>query len=138
MTSRKKTPPPIVLLENVCNAPWDVIAKRFEKLGYASHYARFRHEEVHVRTDVFLPCPLTCVLFILVRHDVRPHFSNTTAHERKPPHNKIKYTHRKLKSPPHSIFLFNSLELHPSTMTRPKAVLFDIFNYPSSAALYRR
>lgn len=58
----KKHMPPIVLLENVCNAPWDVVAKRFEDVGYASHFTRFDTKKYyipHTRTRVYLLAILT-------------------------------------------------------------------------------
>lgn len=35
-----KHQPPIVILENVSNAPWDEVVERFEKIGYDATYIR--------------------------------------------------------------------------------------------------
>lgn len=58
----KKHMPPVVLLENVCNAPWEVVAKRFEDIGYASHFTRLDTKKYyipHTRTRVYLLAILT-------------------------------------------------------------------------------
>ena len=53
----KKNKPPIVLLENVCQAPWEIVAKKFEEIGYASHFIRLDTKKYHIphtRTRVYL------------------------------------------------------------------------------------
>ena len=36
----KNHQPPLVILENVCSAPWDRVAEYFEKIGYSADYLR--------------------------------------------------------------------------------------------------
>ncbi|EEH52499.1 SNF2 super family [Micromonas pusilla CCMP1545] len=57
MTWIKKHEPPIVILENVCGAPWDKIAERFRQQGYQADYTRLdtkRYYIPHTRTRVYL------------------------------------------------------------------------------------
>ncbi|KAJ7623135.1 hypothetical protein FB45DRAFT_980127 [Roridomyces roridus] len=49
--------PPIVILENVCSAPWARVAEEFEKIGYSAKYQRFDtkfYYIAHTRTRVYL------------------------------------------------------------------------------------
>lgn len=49
--------PPIVILENVCSAPWDKVAAEFEKIGYSARSARFDTKQYyipHTRTRGYL------------------------------------------------------------------------------------
>ncbi|WVQ93615.1 hypothetical protein IAU59_000691 [Kwoniella sp. CBS 9459] len=53
----KKHQPPIVILENVCNAPWDKVVEYFGKIDYDAQYARLDTKEYyipHTRTRVYL------------------------------------------------------------------------------------
>jgi site-specific DNA-cytosine methylase len=53
----KKFMPAVVILENVCGAPWDLIRQRFEKEGYSSEWMRLdtKHYYIpHTRTRVYL------------------------------------------------------------------------------------
>jgi len=53
----RKSQPPIVILENVCNAPWDQVAKRFNDEGYHAQFMRVdtkRFYIPHTRTRVYL------------------------------------------------------------------------------------
>ena len=53
----KNHKPPIVILENVCQAPWEEVARRFENVGYASHFLRLDTKKYyipHTRTRVYL------------------------------------------------------------------------------------
>ncbi|ODQ51905.1 hypothetical protein SAICODRAFT_94475 [Saitoella complicata NRRL Y-17804] len=52
-----KNRPPVVILENVCNAPWDKVKKAFEKEGYSAQFQRFDTKQYyipHTRTRVYL------------------------------------------------------------------------------------
>ncbi|KAL0478716.1 hypothetical protein AKO1_008316, partial [Acrasis kona] len=52
-----KNKPPIVILENVCSAPWDRVQKIFEKKGYKATFVRFDTKNYyipHTRTRVYL------------------------------------------------------------------------------------
>ena len=49
--------PPIVILENVCSAPWDKVAAEFEGIGYSARSARFDTKQYyipHTRTRGYL------------------------------------------------------------------------------------
>jgi len=53
----EKFQPPIVILENVCGAPWDKVKKAFEDKGYEADYQRVDtkfHYIPHTRTRVYL------------------------------------------------------------------------------------
>ena len=53
----KKHRPPIVILENVCSAPWPRVQKYFEKTGYSAGYTRVDTKFYyipHTRTRVYL------------------------------------------------------------------------------------
>lgn len=57
MTWIEKNQPPVVILENVCNAPWQQIAERFMEKGYKAHFMRVdtkRYYIPHTRTRVYL------------------------------------------------------------------------------------
>ena len=52
-----RTQPPVVILENVCGAPWDLIAERWNQHGYLSTYTRMDSKFYyipHTRTRVYL------------------------------------------------------------------------------------
>ena len=40
--------PPIVILENVCSAPWDKVAAEFERIGYSARSARFDTKQYYI------------------------------------------------------------------------------------------
>jgi site-specific DNA-cytosine methylase len=44
----KKHRPPIVILENVCSAPWDKVIRYFEKSGYSAKQARFHTKNYYI------------------------------------------------------------------------------------------
>jgi site-specific DNA-cytosine methylase len=49
--------PPIVILENVCSAPWDKVQKYFEQNGYSAAWSRVDTKNYyipHTRTRVYL------------------------------------------------------------------------------------
>ncbi|KAA1132444.1 hypothetical protein PGTUg99_009453 [Puccinia graminis f. sp. tritici] len=49
--------PPIIILENVCNAPWPKVKEKFESIGYDAEFSRFdtKHYYIpHTRTRVYL------------------------------------------------------------------------------------
>ncbi|KAJ6498346.1 hypothetical protein DFH09DRAFT_336020 [Mycena vulgaris] len=49
--------PPLVILENVCSAPWTRVAEEFEKIGYSAKSSRFDTKFfyiAHTRTRVYL------------------------------------------------------------------------------------
>jgi site-specific DNA-cytosine methylase len=49
--------PPIVILENVCSAPWDKVRDYFEQKGYSAAYSRVDTKQYyipHTRTRVYL------------------------------------------------------------------------------------
>lgn len=49
--------PPLVILENVCSAPWDRVKEYFEKNGYSAEYSRVDTKAYyipHTRTRVYL------------------------------------------------------------------------------------
>ena len=49
--------PPIVILENVCSAPWDKIVVEFERIGYSARNTRFDTKQYyipHTRTRGYL------------------------------------------------------------------------------------
>ncbi|KAJ7504292.1 hypothetical protein B0H11DRAFT_2273456 [Mycena galericulata] len=49
--------PPIVILENVCSAPWPRVAEEFQKIGYSAKFSRFDTKFfyiAHTRTRVYL------------------------------------------------------------------------------------
>ena len=53
----EKKQPPVVILENVCGAPWEEISLAFQEKGYAAHYMRVdtkRYYIPHTRTRVYL------------------------------------------------------------------------------------
>lgn len=53
----KKHQPPIVILENVCNAPWDRVVEYFGQIDYDAQYTRLDTKEFyipHTRTRVYL------------------------------------------------------------------------------------
>ncbi|TFY64925.1 hypothetical protein EVJ58_g2301 [Rhodofomes roseus] len=53
----KNHQPPLVILENVCSAPWDRVAQYFEKIGYSADYLRVDTKNFyipHTRTRVYL------------------------------------------------------------------------------------
>ncbi|ABO95686.1 predicted protein [Ostreococcus lucimarinus CCE9901] len=53
----RKSQPPIIILENVCNAPWDQVQKKFEDEGYHARFMRVdtkRFYIPHTRTRVYL------------------------------------------------------------------------------------
>jgi site-specific DNA-cytosine methylase len=53
----KRHRPPIVILENVCSAPWDHVAKEFEQIGYKAKHVRLDTKGFyipHTRTRVYL------------------------------------------------------------------------------------
>ena len=57
MTWVTKHLPPIIILENVCNAPWQQIAEEFQRKGYQCHFMRLdtKHYYIpHTRTRVYL------------------------------------------------------------------------------------
>ena len=57
MTWVQRKQPPIVILENVCGAPWEDIAEAFQAKGYAAHFMRVdtkRFYIPHTRTRVYL------------------------------------------------------------------------------------
>jgi len=57
MTWVQKNKPPIIILENVCNAPWQEIAEDFQRNGYQCHFMRLdtKHYYIpHTRTRVYL------------------------------------------------------------------------------------
>ena len=52
-----RTQPPVVILENVCGAPWDLICQRWNQHGYLSTHIRVDskfHYIPHTRTRVYL------------------------------------------------------------------------------------
>lgn len=52
-----KNKPPLVILENVCGAPWDKVANYFEKKGYSAAHLRVDTKNYyipHTRTRVYL------------------------------------------------------------------------------------
>ncbi|KDR80696.1 hypothetical protein GALMADRAFT_241095 [Galerina marginata CBS 339.88] len=53
----KQHRPPIVILENVCSAPWDRVKEYFEKNGYSAEFSRVDTKAYyipHTRTRVYL------------------------------------------------------------------------------------
>lgn len=49
--------PPLVILENVCSAPWARVAEEFQKIGYSAKFSRFDTKFfyiAHTRTRVYL------------------------------------------------------------------------------------
>ena len=49
--------PPLVVLENVCGAPWDRVVRYFEKIGYSASFQRIDTKFYyipHTRTRVYL------------------------------------------------------------------------------------
>ena len=53
----KKTKPPIVILENVCSAPWEKVKERFNQAGYHAQFTRLDTKQFyipHTRTRVYL------------------------------------------------------------------------------------
>ncbi|ORY22614.1 hypothetical protein BCR39DRAFT_551149, partial [Naematelia encephala] len=53
----KKHQPPIVILENVCNAPWDKVVEYFAQIDYDAQFTRLDTKEFyipHTRTRVYL------------------------------------------------------------------------------------
>ncbi|KAJ7224160.1 hypothetical protein GGX14DRAFT_424530 [Mycena pura] len=53
----KQHRPPIVILENVCSAPWARVAEEFQKIGYSAKFSRFDtkfYYIAHTRTRVYL------------------------------------------------------------------------------------
>lgn len=53
----KQHRPPIVILENVCSAPWDRVKEYFEKNGYSAEWSRVDTKAYyipHTRTRVYL------------------------------------------------------------------------------------
>ncbi|WVW81897.1 hypothetical protein I302_103896 [Kwoniella bestiolae CBS 10118] len=58
----KKHQPPVVILENVCNAPWDKVVAYFAQIDYDAQFTRLDTKEFyipHTRTRVYLfatPC----------------------------------------------------------------------------------
>ncbi|BEI79864.1 hypothetical protein CcaverHIS002_0103930 [Cutaneotrichosporon cavernicola] len=53
----KKHQPPIVILENVCSAPWDKVVEYFAEINYDANYARMDTKEYyipHTRTRIYL------------------------------------------------------------------------------------
>ncbi|KAJ7091441.1 hypothetical protein B0H15DRAFT_930158 [Mycena belliarum] len=53
----KRHRPPLVILENVCSAPWPRVAEEFEKIGYSAKFSRFDtkfYYIAHTRTRVYL------------------------------------------------------------------------------------
>ncbi|KAJ2934887.1 hypothetical protein H1R20_g2299, partial [Candolleomyces eurysporus] len=49
--------PPLVILENVCSAPWDRVREYFEKIGYSAAWSRVDTKNYyipHTRTRVYL------------------------------------------------------------------------------------
>ncbi|KAG5187340.1 hypothetical protein JKP88DRAFT_161808 [Tribonema minus] len=53
----KKHQPPIVILENVCSAPWESVVQRFKKNGYSAGFARLDTKNYyipHTRTRGYL------------------------------------------------------------------------------------
>ncbi|MBW0476709.1 hypothetical protein O181_016424 [Austropuccinia psidii MF-1] len=53
----EKSRPPIVILENVCNAPWPKVKEKFLSIGYDAEFSRFdtKHYYIpHTRTRVYL------------------------------------------------------------------------------------
>lgn len=53
----KQHRPPLVILENVCSAPWQRVAEEFEKIGYSAKFSRFDtkfYYIAHTRTRVYL------------------------------------------------------------------------------------
>ncbi|WWD22469.1 hypothetical protein CI109_106962 [Kwoniella shandongensis] len=53
----KKHQPPVVILENVCNAPWDKVVQYFAQIDYDAQYTRLDTKEFyipHTRTRVYL------------------------------------------------------------------------------------
>jgi site-specific DNA-cytosine methylase len=49
--------PPLVILENVCSAPWDRVREYFEKIGYSAAFSRVDTKNYyipHTRTRVYL------------------------------------------------------------------------------------
>ncbi|KAH7106183.1 hypothetical protein BKA62DRAFT_689117 [Auriculariales sp. MPI-PUGE-AT-0066] len=49
--------PPVVILENVCGAPWDRVVEKFEAHGYSAEYVRVDTKKYyipHTRTRVYL------------------------------------------------------------------------------------
>ena len=57
MTWVQKKQPPVVILENVCGAPWEQISLAFQAKGYAAHFMRVdtkRFYIPHTRTRVYL------------------------------------------------------------------------------------
>jgi site-specific DNA-cytosine methylase len=49
--------PPIVILENVCSAPWDKVVLEFERIGYSARNTRFDTKQYyipHTRTRGYL------------------------------------------------------------------------------------
>ena len=53
----RKSQPKIIILENVCNAPWEEVAKKFQSEGYHAQFMRVdtkRFYIPHTRTRVYL------------------------------------------------------------------------------------
>ncbi|KAG0146890.1 hypothetical protein CROQUDRAFT_656689 [Cronartium quercuum f. sp. fusiforme G11] len=49
--------PPVIILENVCSAPWAKVKEKFESIGYDAEFSRFdtKHYYIpHTRTRVYL------------------------------------------------------------------------------------
>lgn len=52
-----RTQPPVVILENVCGAPWELICQRWKQHGYIATFCRMDskfHFIPHTRTRVYL------------------------------------------------------------------------------------
>jgi site-specific DNA-cytosine methylase len=57
MTWILKHRPPIIILENVCSAPWTAICKKFESVGYSAEWHRLDTKQYyipHTRTRGYL------------------------------------------------------------------------------------
>ncbi|KAJ7879940.1 hypothetical protein B0H14DRAFT_2707965 [Mycena olivaceomarginata] len=46
----KQHRPPLVILENVCSAPWQRVAEEFEKIGYSAKFSRFDTKFYYIAT----------------------------------------------------------------------------------------
>lgn len=57
----KKAQPPLVILENVCSAPWEKVKERFRQAGYQAQFMRLDTKFYyipHTRTRVYLMATL--------------------------------------------------------------------------------
>eukprot|EP00959_Pyramimonas_sp_CCMP1952_P111972 2341900-Pyramimonas_sp.AAC.1 len=54
----KKFRPPVVILENVCSAPWEGVADRFREIGYNAQFTRLDTKFYYIpHTRTVRPAP---------------------------------------------------------------------------------